>query len=43
MNGFPAISSIRKIFFTPVDQNKIDQMREQHDQKVRELNIMNLR
>jgi hypothetical protein len=43
MNVLPSISSIKRIFFSPVDQNRIDRVREQHERNIHQLNMMNLR
>jgi hypothetical protein len=43
MSPLPSFSSVRRIFFSPVDQNRVDQVREQHERIINELNIRNLR
>lgn len=43
MNVKPSISAIRRIFFSPVDEEKIKKGREQHQRDIHELNIMNIR
>ncbi|MCU1574830.1 MAG: hypothetical protein JWO93_2912 [Micrococcaceae bacterium] len=43
MSSLPSFSSVRRVFFSPVDQNRVDQVREQHERIINELNIRNLR
>ncbi|HEV7166734.1 MAG TPA: hypothetical protein VGN49_02065 [Micrococcaceae bacterium] len=43
MNVLPSISSIRRIFFSPIDQDRIDRVREQHERNIYQSNQMNLR
>ncbi len=43
MNRFPAISALRRVFFTPIDQNRVDQIRQKHEYDIALLNIINIR
>ncbi|MDQ6753171.1 MAG: hypothetical protein M3017_07150 [Actinomycetota bacterium] len=43
MNVMPSISSIKRIFFSPIDQARIDRVREQHQRNIHQLNMMNIR
>ncbi len=43
MNVMPSISAIKRIFFSPIDQDRIDRVREQHQRTIHQLNMMNIR
>lgn len=43
MNPRPSMSSLKRIFFSPVDQKRIETIREQQLRKINELNIINIR
>ncbi len=43
MNVMPSISAIKRIFFSPIDQARIDRVREQHQRNIHQLNMMNIR
>jgi hypothetical protein len=43
MNPRPSMSSIRRVFFSPIDQKRIETVREEHLRKINELNIINIR
>ena len=43
MNVLPSISSIKRIFFSPIDQDRIERVREHHERTIHRLNMMNLR
>jgi hypothetical protein len=38
-----SLSSFKRIFFTPVDQNRIESAREAHQQEMLKITIMNIR
>ena len=43
MKVLPSLSSIKRIFFSPIDQDRIDRVREQHQRNIHRLNQMTLR
>jgi len=43
MKVLPSLSSIKRIFFSPIDQDRIDRVREQHQRNIHRLNQMNVR
>ncbi|WP_427015856.1 hypothetical protein ACQCSX_13700 [Pseudarthrobacter sp. P1] len=43
MHPLTSLSSIKGIFFTPVDQNRIDSARQAHQQEILKLTIMTIR
>ncbi|HEY8296040.1 MAG TPA: hypothetical protein VIG41_11925 [Micrococcaceae bacterium] len=43
MNLNAPLRQLRKVFFAPVDQNRIQQSRDHHERMLQEMNISNLR
>ncbi|NYE95952.1 hypothetical protein FHU41_002202 [Psychromicrobium silvestre] len=43
MSPMPSISSIKRIFFTPIDAERIQQHRDRVETDFRNMNIMNIR
>lgn len=43
MNVNNSLNQLRKVFFSPLDVRRIEQTREQHERRLQELNVMNLR
>ncbi len=43
MKQFPSISSIKRVFFSPVDEKRIERTRDRVQSDMNRLNIMNIR
>ncbi len=43
MQPLSSLSSIKRVFFAPVDQDRIERSREQHQKEILTLTIMNIR
>lgn len=43
MNRKAPLNQLRRIFFTPIDEQRIEAIRRQHDRTMNQQNIINLR